>query len=133
MTPAVHHRPQLNARRRAAANDPAVETRAQSLADAASARLDPFHAFGHYPTERLTPATRLTLGPGVTRGDLDAALDHALFSGLSLSRTQVEAVFGVLASGSGTIGEIAAGLRTSSAPILRAAALLMKLGVAHRC
>jgi len=122
---------ELNARRQAAENDPALKTRMGSLARAASARLDPFHTFGHYPTELLTPATRLTLAPGASRADLDALLDHSLFGGLSLPRAQVEAVFETLGAGRATVSEIAGRLNANTALSLRAVALLAKLGVLY--
>jgi len=119
---------ELNVRRRAAANDPAQKARTEALGRAASARLDPFHAFGHYPTERLTLSTRLAIAPGATRTDLAALLDHALFSALSLTRGQVEAVFGALELESGTVAEVARRLSLSPALTSRAAALLAKTG-----
>jgi alpha-maltose-1-phosphate synthase len=119
---------ELNARRRAAESDPAYKARVDSLGRAASSRLDPFHIFGHYPTELLTPSTRLTLAPGATRADLNALLDHPLFTGLSLARTQVEAVFGALEPGNATIADIAARLNLNPAQAIRTAALLAKTG-----
>ena len=119
---------ELNAQRRAAANDPALKARIRSVTGAASARLDPFHAFGHYPTELLTPSTRLTLASGATRADLPALLDHPLFGGLSLPRAPIEAVFDALGSGDRTIAEIAQLLNLNPAVTTRAAALLVKAG-----
>jgi starch synthase len=120
---------ELNARRRAAENDPALKTRMASLARAASARLDPFHTFGHYPTESLTPATRLTLAPGASRADLDALLDHPLFSGLSLSRTQVQAAFDAAGREEATIADLVAAAGANQALALRVASLLAKMGI----
>lgn len=121
---------ELNARRRAAASDPALQARHHALADASAARLDPFHIFGHYPTERLTPDTRLALAPGVTRADLDNILNHPLFSSLAVPRPQLEGLFGALAARSGTIEDLAGRASSNALLATRIAALLTKSGLA---
>lgn len=119
----------LNARRQAAANDSDLKARVASLARAAPARLDPFHIFGHYPTEAVTTSTRLALAPGATQADLAALLDHTLFSSLSLPRAQVEAMFGAMTDGETSVAELAARVGTNSTLGLRALSLLLKMGL----
>lgn len=120
----------LNARRRAAAADPALQDHLGRMPRASSARLDPFQAFGHYPTELLTPQARLALAPGVTRADLGAVLGHALFSGLAFPVSKAEDVFGALeTAGPATLTETATRLNANLALITRAAALLLKAGL----
>lgn len=121
---------ELNARRRAAAADPALQARLRALAPAGSSRLDPFQTFGHYPTELLTNATRLEVVPGATGEDLQAILGHGLFGSLSYPRAQAVAVFEALQSGPQSVSQIATALNLNPALATRISALLVKAGVA---
>lgn len=123
---------ELNARRRAAAADPALQARIKAVPKASAARLDPFRAFGHYPTELISPTTRLALSPGATAADLAAVLDSPYFGGLSLPRRQVEALFETLAAGEATVGEAAVRLNANGAMTLRVAGLLLKAALVER-
>lgn len=120
----------LNARRRAALADPDLRRWIEAAPNVAPTRLDPFHAFGHYPTETIAPQTRLALAPGSTRADLKAALDHTMFGALFIDRGTVEALFALLETGDTTVSEAASRLGSSTAPATRAAGLLLKMGLA---
>lgn len=52
---------QLQTLRLAAQQNPDWQTKLQTAPKVAANRLDPFHSFGHYPTELLQPQTRVTL------------------------------------------------------------------------
>jgi starch synthase len=71
---------ELDARRRGAMDHPEELARIEATPRAAPSRLDPFHAFGHYPTAQITPATLVILRPGAAEADYRARLDHVLFS-----------------------------------------------------
>ncbi|MFZ5720304.1 MAG: glycosyltransferase family 4 protein [Pseudomonadota bacterium] len=120
----------LNARRRAAIVDPALSAWIDAAPRAAPARQDPFHVFGHYPTEEIGLATRLSLAPGATRSTLKAALDHPLFGALTTPTHVVEAYFAELEAGDITVAEAAARLRTNAPTAARTAGLLLKMGLA---
>lgn len=119
----------LDGRRRAAAADPALQARLGALPRAASARLDPFEAFGHYSTEAIGPQTRLALSPGVTRTDLAHLLDHPLFGALSFPRAKAEALFDAIETSGTTIADLATLLGANAALTARVGALLTKQGI----
>lgn len=120
----------LNARRRSAPSDPALAAWIEAAPRAAPARQDPFHVFGHYPTETIGMATKLSLGPGATRDALRTALAHALFGSLTTPRETVESFFAALEAGDITVAEAAERLNTNAPTAARTAALLLKLGLA---
>lgn len=123
---------ELDARRRAAAADPALQARLNALSRAASARPDPFEAFGHYPTRAITPETRLALAAGVTRADMDRVLDHSLFAALTFPRARAEALFDALdAASEAPLADLASSLNANAALTARIAALLLKTSLAR--
>ena len=119
----------LNARRTAALADPETLARLRAAPRAAASRLDPFHAFGHYPTNQITQATILTLAPGATPADLKAALDHTLFMELPAPRQQLEALHALVTASPLSVGDAATQLSTSLPALARAAGILAKIGV----
>jgi glycosyltransferase involved in cell wall biosynthesis len=122
---------ELDARRRAALSDPAARAWIAAAPKAPSGRLDPFHAFGHYPTHQLHGETRLALAPGVTKQDLADALAHPLFAALSIPRQAIEAVFAATAKDGGASLSALAGAARGELPVVaRAAGLLVKMGLA---
>jgi glycosyltransferase involved in cell wall biosynthesis len=122
---------ELNARRAAAREDPAMAAWIAAAPRAAAAREDPFHVFGHYPTETIGLSTRLALAPGATRADLKAALDHPLFGALTMPTDLVAALFTQLEAGDLTVGDAAARLKTNAPTAARTAGLLLKMGMAQ--
>ncbi|WP_331084538.1 glycosyltransferase family 4 protein [Phenylobacterium sp.] len=120
----------LNARRQAAAASDEQRAWVQAAPLAAPARLDPFHAFGHYVTHALDGDTRLALTPGVVRQDLATALNHPLFGALPISRATVEAVFAALEGGTVALSSLPTPTRAKLPIVVRAAGLLVKMGLA---
>lgn len=123
----------LNARRRSAQADAAQRAWMHAAPPAAPARLDPFHAFGHYVTHSLDGATRLALAPGVVRQDLVTALDHPLFGQLPVARDTVEALFAALQGGAITLSSLPGPAGPRLPIVVRAAGLLVKMGLAAPC
>jgi glycosyltransferase involved in cell wall biosynthesis len=93
------------------------------------ASLDPFEAFGHYPTFTIGADSRLSLVPAAVTTELAAALDHGLFDGLTVPRRAVEAILGRLETAEQTVAELARGLGIHVAMTARSAGLLVKLGL----
>ncbi|MFZ5721843.1 MAG: hypothetical protein ACOY5Y_20495 [Pseudomonadota bacterium] len=122
---------ELNARRAAAPEDPAMAAWIAAAPRAAAAREDPFHVFGHYPTETIGLSTRLGLAPGATRAELKAALAHPLFGALTMPTDLVAALFAQLEAGDLTVGDAAHRLRTNAPTAARTAGLLLKMGMAQ--
>ncbi len=119
---------ELNARRAAAAADPDTAGRLQRAPQEGSARLDPFHAFGHYPTARIGEATRLSLAPGATTAGLDAALASMLFSDLPSAKSLLQRLFALIAASDVTVAQAAAQLNLQAAAVVRTAGILAKVG-----
>jgi starch synthase len=61
-----------------AKNDPAIRTLVERAPRSSPAWPDPFRAFAHYPTRRITPETRVTAGPG--RNGLSEVMASPLFT-----------------------------------------------------
>jgi alpha-maltose-1-phosphate synthase len=100
------------------------------------ARMDPFHAFGAYPTVMLGPQTRLALADG----DVAAArerlatlrrlvmVDYAKL--VHPSEAETDAVLQALAAGPRTAGECVAAIAAGRQPyVLRGLAWMAKMGV----
>src|SRR5262249_32620308 len=119
----------LNARRAVAQTDPTSAARLEVAPQASAARLDPYQAFGHYPTSHIEPATRLTLAPGATREGLEAVRSHPLFTELPASPQQLGAIHTTLEAGPRTLAEVAIHLSLSIPVAARAAGVLAKMGI----
>lgn len=121
---------ELDARRHSALADPQRKAWIDAAPAASPNRLDPFHAFGHYPTETLTPSTRLAAAPGATAAELERAMQSSLFGALSFDRKTAQALLAVLQAGETTLAQAAAATGASPAPTGRLAGFLLKLGLA---
>jgi starch synthase len=119
----------LNARRRAAMADPTVVTRLQAAPSAAAARLDPYYAFGHYPTAHIGPAVRLSLAPDASRERLAAVMNHPLFGEGPAPNSQLEAIYAALEPGDLTLADLAGRLPLNIPATARAAGVLAKMGL----
>lgn len=104
------------------------------------ARMDPFHAFASYPTQTLTPQTRLALVDAAA----EAALQRTLacrqlamvdFAGLVLpSEAEINTVLVAAAEGPRAAIELVAAIPAARQPfVLRSLAWLAKLGVLRVC
>lgn len=120
---------ELNSRRLAAAGDEQQQMRAQTLQRAAAARMDPFEAFEHYPTELLKSSSRLVAAPGATSAALAQALDQTYFSSLTMPRGHVEKLFEVASQGETTVQAAAEALDINLLMMIRITGLLAKIGV----
>ena len=121
---------ELNGRRRAALGNAGQLAWIRAAPQAAPARLDPFHTFGHYVTHTLDADTRLTLLPGAGRQDLATALDHPLFGALPVPRAAVEAIFAALQRGAVTLSSLPTPTGVKLPIVVRTAGLLVKMGLA---
>lgn len=90
---------ELDARRLAIRDNPEELARAQAAPRAAASRLDPFHAFGHYPTARITLATIVSLAPDATTDAYQARAGHILFSGSKARPANVLPILSRLSEG----------------------------------
>lgn len=121
---------ELNARRATALADPETRRWIESAPNVAPSRMDPFHAFGHYPSATIDGQTRLSLAPSATIADLRGALAHPLFGSLFVEHRSIEALFALIQAGEVTLAEAAATLGATLPPTTRAAGLLLKMGLA---
>ena len=121
---------------RLAAKAESDKNAAQPLAHPWPARMDPFHAFASYPTQSLTPQTRLAL----VDADADLAITRALaYRQLAMvdfakailpTEAEIRVVLTAAANGPKAAGELVASLSTErQAFVLRSLVWLVKLGV----
>jgi starch synthase len=99
---------ELNARREAALADAVGRSRIEAAPRAAPSRLDPFHVFGHYPTDLIIPTTVVALAAGATAEAYHARMAHALFSGTKARAANVLPMLAKLEEGPATVTELAA-------------------------
>jgi glycosyltransferase involved in cell wall biosynthesis len=124
----------LQDRRRSAADDDAARRWIDAAPRASAASLDPFAAFGHYPTITLGPGSRIGLAPDAEADlatTLGQALGHALFDGLAVPRHAIEAMLDRLQTAERTVAELAESLGIHVAIAACCAGLLIKLGLAR--
>jgi len=100
------------------------------------ARLDPFHAFGAYPTQTLTPQTVLAL----VKADAEAALRQAracrelamvdFAKAILPDDAEIQAVLQMAATGPRAAAELIEGITPNRRPVVfRSLAWLMKMGI----
>ena len=120
---------ELNARRSAAANDPAESAWASRAPSSAPSRLDPFHSFGHYPTAQIGAETEVALLPGATLEDFRMRARDALFPNITVPDTLVVAMWEELEKGPAAVAALAhtAQLSPNYAAVL--AGTLAKMGL----
>lgn len=108
---------ELDARRRAAAGDPAS---VNSAPRSASSGLDPFHAFGHYPTKQITPETMVSLVPGAGLAAFRDRRAHTLFIHTKANEALAAPMLQRLGQGGASVAELgrAAGLGPSAAGLI---------------
>ncbi|PZQ55616.1 MAG: hypothetical protein DI570_22075, partial [Phenylobacterium zucineum] len=101
----------------------------QAAPAASPARLDPFHVFGHYPTDTLAPDSRIAAAPGATLADLEHALAQGIFGSMAFDIGRAKLIFSAYQSGEATIAETAAATQTTLPPTGRITGFLLKLGL----
>jgi glycosyltransferase involved in cell wall biosynthesis len=89
---------------------------------------DPFSVFGHYPTEQITPRTRIVTVQGAAE-NLEGLAAHEIFSGSVVPKSLMANVWSAAEHGHDTIASIAAALRASEPAVARAAGVLAKMGL----
>ncbi len=119
----------LAARRRHALADPEAMARWAAAPTVTPRRLDPFAAFGHYPTSKITPATRLTALDGASMARFEQVSDHPLFSELAMPRSITAPLLALALAGPVTVGDAAATMGSNLGAVVRSAGLLAKMGL----
>jgi hypothetical protein len=110
---------------------PAQSLRCEAAPCVAPARLDPFEAFGHYPTWQLQPGTRVSLREPGAAGFFREVTKQPLFSyatRLMPPPDAVDRVWAALGSGPLDAGVLAREVGFPESTALRALALLAKTG-----
>ena len=99
----------------------------QGAPDTSPRRLDPFRAFGHYPTSEITPATRLAAAPAAAVARFRELAAHPLFVDVAVAPPVAEALLARVTSGPLRVAEAAAALGVPAAVIGPTAGLLAKM------
>ena len=120
---------ELTARRRAAMADPDELIRLQAAPQASARRLDPFVAFGHYPTRHLTATTTIQPASGVDRAAVAELAAHRLFLRAVAPPEAQLGVWDSLAGGEATLAEVAERMGLPLSAAGRAVGVLAKMGV----
>ena len=119
----------LNARRAAAGLDPAWQARLAAAPATLSTNLDPFEAFGHYPTHQIGPATVVAVTPGATHAQVTACIEHPLFGGSPSPRDLLLRTFAAVEAGDTAPATIATRLNYPVSAIGRTLGQLAKMGM----
>jgi alpha-maltose-1-phosphate synthase len=120
---------ELNARRAAAQANSAEAAWIARAPAAAAAWLDPFHAFGHYPTAHIDAATRVTLHPGASLDLYRERRAHPLFRDLTVPETLAAAFLQRAGQGATTVAEVADAARIPADAAAYVAGQLAKMGI----
>lgn len=121
----------LRERRRSAASEADLHRWIDAAPRRSAASLDPFDAFGHYPSFTIGPGARLSAVADTSGKDLAGALDHRFFDGLAVPRHTVEGMLARLHTAELTVAELSLTLGIHVAVAARSAGLLVKLGLAR--
>jgi glycosyltransferase involved in cell wall biosynthesis len=103
----------LSARRLAAAQNPEVTAWVSAAPKTPPARLDPFLAFGHYPTHRMGPRTLVAVAPGATLEGYRQLSADKLFPRAGVSDVLAGPIWAILKDGPSTIEAISAAANLS--------------------
>nr|WP_290429086.1 glycosyltransferase family 4 protein [Caenimonas aquaedulcis] len=101
------------------------------VARASPARLDPFVSFAHYPTHQISGATVVRVRGGTAASAYEAMAKQGLYSYAQRAIPSVDSVqklWPVIETGS-SVEAIAAKFRVSQAEVVRAVAVLAKMGL----
>jgi len=99
---------------------------------AAPARLDPFLSFGHYPTHRITGATRVSARAGASPEAYAALAAQGLYRYARRVQPPPQAVqqlWPAIAGGHATVSDLARAGSATEAEVARAVAILAKMGL----
>jgi starch synthase len=120
---------ELNAIRAAAGHDPDQARWLAAAPGADAARLDPFNAFGHYPTHQIRLDTRLALTPGASETAYRRLAGHVLFIQAAPPEPLALGLLALLRSGPATPAQATGALRCTPGAALMAAAVLAKMNL----
>ncbi len=119
----------LNARRKAnLANAPARQYLAAAPSSLAT-NIDPYQAFGHYPTQVIAASTVAALSGPTGPTDLAACLAHPLFANLPNPPDQLHRIAAALRNADATAADLAQSLDLPLPTLGRALGQLAKMGV----
>jgi starch synthase len=99
---------EMNARRLAAASNPDETAWTAAAPRIPSARLDPFRAFGHYPTHQMGPHTLVRLLPGATRETHHRRSHEDMFPNTGVSDSLAAKIWAVLDAGEVSVEALSA-------------------------
>ena len=119
----------LNARRLAVESNPDELAWLKDAQTAAPCRLDPFAAFGHYPTAQIVPGTMVSLMPGAAKEAYRERLAHILFFGVKAPERFAIPMLEALRLGDETIAGLGAKVGLAAAPAALAIGALAKMGI----
>jgi glycosyltransferase involved in cell wall biosynthesis len=120
---------ELNDRRAAAIADPSTLAHLRAAPGGVAGRLDPYAAFGHYPTTHIGAETRLATAPGATREAFKLTIAHPLFGELPAPVAFFEKVYAALEPGEITLADLAAHLSATLPAVARTTGVLAKMGL----
>lgn len=120
---------ELNAHRLAASSDPYWKARVSAAPKTLATNLDPFAAFGHYPTSQISAETVVIVAPGADRAMLTARMEHPLFGGIPSTKPFLMSVFNAIEAGDRSPGAIASRLDQSVQSVVRTVGQLAKMAV----
>ena len=113
----------------------AVESNSDELAwlkhapTVAPSRLDPFAAFGHYPTAQIVPETMVSLMPNATKKAYRERLAHTLFFGVKAPEQCAIPILEILRFGDETIANLGAKVGLAPAPAAIVIGTLAKMAL----
>ena len=122
---------ELNARRLAAEREPEESEWVRAAPAAGPSRLDPFAAFGHYPTAQIGPTTVVSLAPGATEELYRERLGNVLFPGVNAPERFAIPMLGALRAGDETIATLGAKAGLGVAHAALVVGTLAKMGLVH--
>lgn len=120
---------ELNARRLAAAANPDEMAWLAAAPGVAPDRLDPFQAFGHYPTQAITADTVARLSPGASLDRYQVLAGHVLWTGARAPERFVAPLWARLERGPASVAEGAAAMGSDLVTAVFVVATLAKMGL----
>ena len=96
------------------------------------ARIDPFIAFGHYPTAQVLPSTVVSMRAGASGQAYRAITQHPYFNyarRMLPTGPFADKLLAQIGTGKATVAELAQGTGVSNAVIVRAVSVLAKMGI----
>jgi len=118
-----------NARRRAAMQNPQTLAWVNQAPRTPPSRLDPFHAFGHYPTGTIDAATMVSLVPGVTLDQYRGRAADSFFGNVGAPEPLVTLMWPRLEAGPAAVAALAQDAKLSPSWAETVIAAMAKMGL----